>query len=191
MVDDLVKPLPSALEVGVSYPDHWRDYPGLEIVKGDALSNVQRADYSNTGHQLRDLHQADRGEWWATPQTVDAFNLPLQNALNFPAALIQPPMFDGDADAAHNYGSMGAVIGREISHSFDDQGSEFDAAGRLANWWTTADFDHFRAACQALAEQFDTYRPFPDLAVNGKQTRSEDIADSTLPFGTAPTRSEM
>jgi len=112
-----------------------------------------------------------------TPQTVNAVNLPLQNALNFPAAIIQSPYFDASADAAHNYGSMGAVIGHEISHSFDDQGSQFDAEGRLANWWTKADFDHFRAAGQALAAQFDTYRPFPDLAVNGQQTLSENIAD--------------
>ncbi len=112
-----------------------------------------------------------------TPQTVNAVNLPLQNALNFPAAILQPPYFDANADAAHNYGSMGAIIGHEISHSFDDQGSQFDAAGRLANWWTKEDFDHFKAAGEALAAQFDAYRPFPDLAVNGHQTLSENIAD--------------
>ena len=106
----------------------------------------------------------DRDEWWMTPQTVNAVNLPLQNALNFPAAILQPPYFDPDADAAHNYGSMGAIIGHEISHSFDDQGSKFDAEGRLANWWTKADLDHFKAAGEALAAQFDAYRPFPDLA---------------------------
>jgi predicted metalloendopeptidase len=104
-------------------------------------------------------------------------NLPLQNALNFPAAIIQPPFFDPQADAAHNYGSMGAVIGHEISHSFDDQGSQFDAEGRLANWWTKEDFGHFTTAGEALASQFDAYRPFPDLAVNGHQTLSENIAD--------------
>jgi endothelin-converting enzyme/putative endopeptidase len=112
-----------------------------------------------------------------TPQTVNAVNLPLQNALNFPAAIIQPPYFDVQADAAHNYGSMGAIIGHEISHSFDDQGSQFDAEGRLANWWTKDDFEHFSAAGRGLAAQFDSYRPFPDLAVNGAQTLSESIAD--------------
>ena len=101
----------------------------------------------------------------------------MQNALNFPAAILQPPYFDANADAAHNYGSMGAIIGHEISHSFDDQGSQFDAEGRLANWWTKEDFDHFKAAGEALAAQFDAYRPFPDLAVNGHQTLSENIAD--------------
>jgi putative endopeptidase len=166
------------LKVGVGYPDRWRDYSGLDIVKGDAFGNARRAELFEYRHQLAKLHQPiDRGEWWMTPQTVNAVNLPLQNALNFPAAILQPPYFDGSADAAHNYGATGAVIGHEISHSFDDQGSQFDAQGRLANWWTKADFDHFRAAGQALAAQFDTYRPFPDLAVNGQQTLSENIAD--------------
>jgi predicted metalloendopeptidase len=112
-----------------------------------------------------------------TPQTVNAVNLPLQNGLNFPAAILQPPYFDATADAAHNYGSMGAIIGHEISHSFDDQGSQFDSSGRLANWWSKEDFEHFKAAGEKLAAQFDAYRPFPDLAVNGRQTLSENIAD--------------
>ena len=166
------------LKVGVGYPDRWRDYSGLEIVKGDALQNAERAELFEYHWQLAKLHQpVDRGEWWMTPQTVNAVNLPLQNALNFPAAMIQPPYFDANADAAHNYGSMGAIIGHEISHSFDDQGAQFDSEGRLKNWWTKEDFEHFQAAGAALAAQFDTYRPFPDLAVNGKQTLSENIAD--------------
>jgi predicted metalloendopeptidase len=166
------------LKVGVGYPDRWEDYSGLEIVSGDALGNAQRAGLFEYHRQLAKLHQpVDRNEWWMTPQTVNAVNLPLQNALNFPAAILQAPYFDANADAAHNYGSMGAIIGHEISHSFDDQGSQFDAEGRLANWWTKADFDHFKAAGEALAAQFDSYRPFPDLAVNGHQTLSENIAD--------------
>jgi putative endopeptidase len=168
----------STLKVGVGYPDKWQDYSALDIVKGDALGNAQRAELFEYHRQLAKLHQPiDRGEWWMTPQTVNAVNLPLQNALNFPAAILQPPYFDPAADAAHNYGSMGAIIGHEISHSFDDQGSQFDAQGRLANWWTKADLDHFKAAGEALAAQFDKYRPFPDLAVNGHQTLSENIAD--------------
>ncbi|HEV1287481.1 MAG TPA: M13 family metallopeptidase [Bryobacteraceae bacterium] len=167
------------LKIGVGYPDHWRDYSSLEIVKGEALANAQRAELFEYRSQLAKLHlPVDRGEWWMTPQTVNAVNLPLQNALNFPAAIIQPPYFDAKADAAHNYGAMGAVIGHEISHSFDDQGSQFDAEGRMANWWTKEDFEHFKAAGEALAAQFDAYRPFPDLAVNGKQTLSENIADA-------------
>ncbi|MBZ5585523.1 MAG: M13 family metallopeptidase [Acidobacteriia bacterium] len=168
----------STLKIGVGYPDRWEDYAGLEIVKGDALGNEQRAELFEYRRQIGKLHKAiDRSEWWMTPQTVNAVNLPLQNALNFPAAILQPPYFDGKADAAHNYGSMGAVIGHEISHSFDDQGSQFDAEGRLANWWTKEDCEHFKAAGAALAAQFDAYRPFPDLAVNGQQTLSENIAD--------------
>jgi predicted metalloendopeptidase len=168
----------ATLKVGVGYPDRWLDYSGLEIVAGDALGNAQRAELFDYHRQLAKLHEpVDRGEWWMTPQTVDAVNLPLQNALNFPAAIIQPPFFDANADAAHNYGSMGAIIGHEISHSFDDQGSQFDAEGRLANWWTKEDMDHFKAAGEALAAQFDAYKPFPDLSVNGHQTLSENIAD--------------
>ena len=143
------------LRVGVGYPDKWVDYSALEVVRGDALGNAERAELFEYHHQLAKLHQSvDKDEWWMTPQTVNAVNLPLQNALNFPAAIIQPPYFDPQADAAHNYGSMGAIIGHEISHSFDDQGSQFDAQGRLANWWTKDDFDHFKAAGEALAAQF-------------------------------------
>ena len=168
----------ATLKVGVGYPDHWIDYGGLEVVAGDALGNQQRAELFHYHQQLAKLHQpVDRSEWWMTPQTVNAVNLPLQNALNFPAAIIQPPYFDVKADDAHNYGSMGAIIGHEISHSFDDQGSQFDAQGRLANWWTKEDMEHFKTASEALALQFDAYKPFPDLAVNGHQTLSENIAD--------------
>jgi predicted metalloendopeptidase len=168
----------NTLKVGVGYPDRWQDYSGLEIKSGDALGNQDRADLYHYRQQLAKLKQpVDRSEWWMTPQTVNAVNLPLQNALNFPAAMIQPPYFDVNADPAHNYGSMGAIIGHEISHSFDDQGAQFDAQGRLSNWWTKDDMDHFKAAGEALAAQFDAYKPFPDLAVNGHQTLSENIAD--------------
>jgi predicted metalloendopeptidase len=108
---------------------------------------------------------------------VNAVNLPAMNALNFPAAILQPPYFDAARPAAMNYGSIGATIGHEISHSFDDQGALFDARGRLHNWWTPEDFAHFEASAQQLVAQFNAYRPFPDLAVNGKQTLSENIAD--------------
>lgn len=112
-----------------------------------------------------------------SPQTVNAVNLPVLNALNFPAAELQPPHFDPKQPAALNYGSVGAIIGHEISHSFDSTGALFDDQGRLRNWWTDADFAHFKAATAALARQFDTYKPFPDLAVRGQQTLGEDIAD--------------
>jgi predicted metalloendopeptidase len=168
----------ATLIVGVGYPEHWQDYGSLDIIKADALGNLDRAMLFNYRRQLAKLHEpVDRNEWWMTPQTVNAVNLPLQNALNFPGAILQPPFFDPAADAAHNYGSMGAIIGHEISHSFDDEGSQFDAHGRLANWWTKEDFDHFKASGDALAAQYDAYHPFPDLAVNGHQTLSENIAD--------------
>jgi putative endopeptidase len=166
------------LKVGVGYPDKWRDYSGLTIVRGDALGNVQRSeafDYATAKAKLG--KPVDRGEWVMTPQTVNAVNLPMLNGLNFPAAILQAPNFDSSYDAAANYGAIGATIGHEISHSFDDQGAQFDSQGRLRNWWTPTDFAHFQKAGAALALQFDGYKPFPDLGVNGKQTLSENIAD--------------
>jgi len=166
------------LYVGVGYPDKWIDYSSLEIKKDDAIGNLERAQLFEYHRQLAKLRQpVDRTEWWMTPQTVNAVNLPLQNALNFPAAILQAPYFDPNRDPAANFGAMGATIGHEISHSFDDQGSQFDAQGRLANWWTPQDLEHFRAAGEALAAQYDEYRPFPDLAINGHQVLSENIAD--------------
>jgi len=168
----------STLYVGVGYPDRWIDYSGLSVVLGEALGNAERAELFAYHRRLAELGQpVDLGEWWMTPQTVNAVNLPLQNALNFPASILQPPFFDPGATAAVNYGGIGSTIGHEISHSFDDQGSQFDAHGRLADWWTPEDLAHFKASGAQLAAQFDTYHPFPDLTVNGRQTLSENIAD--------------
>ena len=111
------------------------------------------------------------------PQLVNAVNLPAMNALNFPAAILQPPHFDPARPLAMDYGAVGAVIGHEISHSFDDSGALFDATGKLENWWTPEDFAHFKASAAQLIRQYDAYRPFPDLAVNGTLTSSENIAD--------------
>src|SRR5207253_8755851 len=134
------------LRVGVGYPEKWRDYRVLVIRREDPLGNAWRAEEWESHHQLaKPGKTVRRDEWWMTPQPVNALNLPLQNALNFPAAILQPPFFDPAADAAQNYGSMGAIIGHEISHSFDDVGSQFDAQGRLVNWWTKDDLDHFKA----------------------------------------------
>ena len=119
----------------------------------------------------------DRREWCMEPQTVNAVNLPLNNGLNFPAAILQPPFFDPQAPAAANYGAIGTIIGHEISHTFDSEGAAFDAKGRVRNWWTPEDLAHFNSVTAALAAQYDTYKPFPDLAVNGKQTLGENIAD--------------
>ena len=168
----------AALKVGVGYPDKWTDYSGLEVVKGDALGNARRASLFRTTRAIARLGKpVDRGEWVMNPQLVNAVNLPAMNALNFPAAMLQPPYFDPKRPAVMDYGASGSVIGHEISHSFDDQGALFDAEGRLKNWWTKEDFDHFTASAQALIRQFNAYRPFPDLAVNGKLTISENIAD--------------
>jgi predicted metalloendopeptidase len=168
----------AALKVGIGYPDHWRDYSRLRVVAGDAYGNQQRVEMFEYQRNLAKLGTAvDRSEWCMTPQTVNAVNLPAMNALNFPAAILQPPYFDATRPAAMNYGAIGATIGHEISHSFDDQGALFDASGRLRNWWTPQDFAHFKASAAQLVAQFDAYRPFPDLAVNGRQTLSENIAD--------------
>ncbi|MEO8985778.1 MAG: M13 family metallopeptidase, partial [Rhodanobacter sp.] len=166
------------LRVGVGYPETWRDYSALDIRPDDALGNRLRAEKYEYDHQRAKLGQAvDKGEWWMTPQTVNAVNLPLQNALNFPAAILQPPFFDPKADAAANYGSIGAVIGHEISHSFDNLGAEFDAQGKLDNWWTPEDLAHFKAAGQQLVQQFNQYQALPGLHVDGQQTLGENIAD--------------
>ena len=166
------------LYVGVGYPETWRDYSKYEVKPDDAFGNVWRAFLFEYHHDIGRLGgPVDRHEWSMTPQTVNAVNLPLQNALNFPAAILQPPFFDAQAPAAANYGAIGAVIGHEISHTFDTEGSTFDAQGRLRNWWTAADLQHFQKATQRLAQQYEAYQPFPDLHVNGQQTLAENIAD--------------
>jgi predicted metalloendopeptidase len=168
----------AVLRIGVGYPDHWIDYSALEIRQGDALGNATRAGQFETRRHLAKLGRpVDRSEWVMTPQTVNAVNLPVMNAMNFPAAILQPPYFDPKRPAVMDYGAIGAVIGHEISHSFDDQGALFDVTGKLNNWWKAEDFAHFREAAQKLAQQYDQYRPFPDLALNGQQVLSENIAD--------------
>jgi putative endopeptidase len=168
----------STLYVGIGYPETWHDYSNFEVKPDDAFGNIWRGNLSEYQRQVARLGKpVDKKEWSMTPQTVNAVNLPLQNALNFPAAILQPPFYDPKAPAAVNYGAIGTVIGHEISHTFDTLGSTFDSKGRLRNWWTPEDLKHFEAATQRLADQYDTYKPFPDLAINGKQTLSENIAD--------------
>jgi len=168
----------NALYVGIGYPETWENYFAYEVKPDDIFGNIWRASLFEYHRQVARLGApVDRKEWCMTPQTVNAVNLPLQNALNFPAAILQPPFFDPQAPAAVNYGAIGAVIGHEISHTFDNEGSAFDSQGRVRNWWTPADLAHFEAATAKLAAQYDTYKPFPDISVNGKQTLAEDIAD--------------
>ena len=168
----------TALYVGIGYPETWRDYSKYEVKADDAYGNVDRARLYEYHYQVGRLgSNVNRHEWSMTPQTVNAVNLPLQIALNFPAAILQPPFFDPKAPAATNYGAIGAVIGHEISHTFDTEGSTFDAEGRLRNWWTPEDLAQFEKSTQRLAKQYDEYKPFADLSVNGEQTLAENIAD--------------
>jgi putative endopeptidase len=168
----------AALKVGVGYPDKWRDYSGLEIVRGDALGNWRRAELFEYRYALSKLEKpVDRSEWVMNAHLVNAVNLPAMNALNFPAAILQPPFFDPQRPRVMDYASIGAVIGHEISHSFDNEGALFDATGRLRNWWTDEDYAHFRGSAEKLARQYDAYSPLPDLHVNGEQTLGENIAD--------------
>jgi endothelin-converting enzyme/putative endopeptidase len=168
----------ASLYVGVGYPETWMDYSAYAVKPDDLFGNQWRADLFEYQRQLHRIGgTVDRHEWSMTPQTVNAVNLPLQNALNFPAAILQPPFFDPQAPAAANYGSIGATMGHEISHTFDTEGSTFDAQGRLRNWWTSEDLKEFEQITTDLASQYDQYHPFPDLALNGRQTLAENIAD--------------
>jgi endothelin-converting enzyme/putative endopeptidase len=168
----------NTLYVGIGYADQWQDYSRYEVRADDAYGNAVRAGEFRYREQVAELGRpVNHKQWSMTPQTVNAVNLPLQNALNFPAAILEPPFFDPHADDAFNYGAIGSVIGHEVSHTFDTEGAAFDAKGSVRNWWTPADLSHFEASTQKLAEQYDTYRPFPDLTVNGKQTLAENIAD--------------
>ena len=168
----------ATLYVGIGYPEKWRDYAKYEVKADDIFGNLWRAEIFDYQYEIGRLGTpVDRHEWSMTPQTVNAVNLPLQNALNFPAAILEPPFFDAKAPAAVNYGAIGTVIGHEISHTFDTEGSTFDSKGRLRNWWTDADLAHFKTATEALAKQYDQYQPFPDLHINGEQTLAENIAD--------------
>jgi len=164
--------------VGVGYPDSWRDYSGLTITADNAYSNVKNARLWEYRHQIAKIGKPmDPHEWWMPPQLVNAVNLPVQNALNFPAAILVKPFFDPNSDAAFNYGAIGATIGHEISHSFDTGGALFDASGAMRNWWTPADFANFQKQADALAKQFDAYEALPGLHLNGKLTINENIAD--------------
>ena len=168
----------ATMAVGIGYPDKWRDYSAVDIRPDDAYGDYDRLQLANYQYQLSKIGKpVDKNEWWMTPQTVNAVNLPLQNALNFPAAILDKGFYDPNADAAANYGAIGSVIGHEISHSFDNLGSTFDAEGRLRNWWTPADLDHFKKAGTALAAQYDAYEALPGLHLNGSQELGENIAD--------------
>ena len=164
--------------VKIGYPDVWRDYGALEVKAGDPVGNRMRAAEFNYHRQVvRNGKKVDRTEWFMTPQTVNAYYAPNHNEIVFPAAILQPPLFDMKADDAVNYGAIGAIIGHEISHGFDDQGSQYDGDGRLRNWWTPEDRKAFEAVTSRLDAQYTAYEPLPGTHLNGKLTMGENIAD--------------
>ncbi|MEK8046749.1 M13 family metallopeptidase [Ideonella margarita] len=168
----------SKYTVKIGYPTQWRDYGKLEIRDADPLGNLMRAGRFEFERVAAKLGQpVDRTEWGMTPQTVNAYYNPSMNEIVFPAAILEPPFFDMDADDAQNYGAIGAVIGHEISHGFDDQGSQFDGDGRLLNWWTPADRKAFAKLGAALVKQYGGYEALPGQKVNGELTLGENIAD--------------
>jgi putative endopeptidase len=165
----------------IGYPDKWRSWDGLTIEQGNFFANVQAARKFNYDYDVAKIGKpTDRMEWFMTPQTVNAYYNPTDNTINFPAAILQPPFFYADGDDGINYGGIGAVIGHEASHGFDDQGSQFDGDGNNANWWTKDDRAKFNARTQKLVDQFDAYVPLPnhpDKHVNGRLTLGENIGD--------------
>ncbi|MBU2153311.1 MAG: M13 family metallopeptidase [Alphaproteobacteria bacterium] len=164
--------------IQVGYPDTWRDYSGLQILRGDAYGNWFRGSQFEYRRNVAKLGKAvDRGEWFMSPQTVNALFAPAQNSISFPAAILEPTFFDPNADAAVNYGAIGGVIGHEVSHGFDDTGALFDENGNLRNWWTAQDMARFRAETKKLADQYSAYEALPGLHLNGDQVLGENIAD--------------
>jgi len=175
------------IDVKIGYPDKWRDYSGLEIRADDLVGNVMRANQFEWNWQVgRAGKEKDRSEWLMTPQTVNAYYMPTNNEIVFPAAFLQPPYFDMAADDAANYGAIGSVIGHEISHGFDDEGRQFDGDGNLRDWWSAEDNDKFKAKAAGLVKQYSAYQALPGLNVNGELTLGENIGDlsgATIAYG--------
>ena len=168
----------SKMTVMVGYPDKWRDYSALKLDAGDLYGNVRRSGAFEWAYALSDLGKpVDHAKWGMTPQTVNAYNGGLENKIVFPAGILQAPYFDPAADPAVNYGAIGAVIGHEISHGFDDQGRKIDETGKLRDWWTAEDAKRFDSQAAVLGAQYDAYEPVPGMRINGKLTMGENIAD--------------
>jgi endothelin-converting enzyme/putative endopeptidase len=175
--DQALKKLAS-FDPRVGYPATWRDYSALTVTAGQLFENVRAARQFEWHRQVSRLQKpVDRTEWFMTPQTVNAYYDPLMNQITFPAAILQPPFFDPAADPAVNYGGIGAVIGHEMGHGFDDQGRQFDAAGRIRNWWSPETNRKFVAATSRLGAQYEAYCPLDGLCVNGRLTMGENIGD--------------
>jgi len=162
----------------IGYPDNWRDYSALEIKRDDLLGNVQRGDAFEARRQLAKIGKpVDHSEWGMTPPTVNAYYDPQMNDINFPAGVLQPPLFDAKLDDAPNYGNTGGTIGHELTHGFDDEGRQFDAKGNLRNWWTKKDADEFEKRTTCLTDQYGKYIVVDDIHINSKLTLGEDLAD--------------
>jgi len=175
---DEAKAKVETMAVGIGYPDSWKDYASLKLAADTAYANNQAAEKLRYTQQLAKIGKPlDKSEWWMNAQLVNAVNLPVQNGLNFPAAILQRPFYDPKADPAFNYGAIGGVIGHEISHSFDDAGSAFDSTGLMRNWWTPGDLATFKTKAKALSDQYDRYEALPGLHVSGNLTLGENLAD--------------
>jgi predicted metalloendopeptidase len=168
------------LATKIAYPNTWRDYGALVIARDDLWGNIVRATEFEYQRDIGKLGlPVDRSEWFMTPQTVNAYYNPVMNEIVFPAAILQPPFFDATADDAVNYGGIVAVIGHEVSHGFDDKGSQYDADGNLRDWFTAEDHEKFNAKTRALVAQYNAYEPVPGFHVNGELTLGENIADNS------------
>jgi predicted metalloendopeptidase len=164
----------------VGYPNRWRDYSALKVSRDDIVGNMMRAEAVDYQREVNKLGKPiDREEWGMTPQTVNAYYNPAMNEIVFPASILQPPFFDMAADDAVNYGGIGAVIGHEISHGFDDEGSQYDGNGNLRDWWTAEDRAKFKAKTDLLVKQYSAYEPLPGYKVNGELTLGENIGDNS------------
>jgi predicted metalloendopeptidase len=167
-----------AFTIKIGYPDKWRDYSALKIERGPYVTNAFRAAQFENARDLAKIGKpVDRGEWGMSPPTVDAYDNPQLNEIVFPAGILQPPFYDPKRDDAYNYGGIGAVIGHEITHGFDDQGAQFDPRGNLKNWWTPEDLKSFQERGECVAKQFDSYEVEKGLHENGKLVEGESIAD--------------
>lgn len=162
----------------IGYPDKWRDYSSVRVSRNDFLGNVERATVFESNRELDKIGKPlDRGEWGMTPPTVNAYYDPQMNDINFPAGVLQPPLYDPKLDDAPNYGNTGGTIGHELTHGFDDEGRQFDAKGNLKDWWTKQDGDNFTSRAQCIVDQYAQYTIVDDIKINSKLTEGEDVAD--------------
>jgi putative endopeptidase len=169
----------AAFHPKIGYPDKWRDYSKLQIIRGDAMGNSLRANSFDFNRRMNKIGKpVDRNEWEMTPPTVNAYYDPLMNDINFPAGILQPPFYANSMDDAVNFGGIGAVIGHELTHGFDDQGGQFDGHGNLHNWWTPQDYKNFQERGQCIADEYSKFTAIDDVHLNGKLTEGENIADN-------------